>query len=87
MDAENEVLSYGGLQYKRTPLVIIEPGFAITFQELKNKFQGQNSITGESVLILEENATAVNVNLDGFLIIKGHVTGKFEGPVAVFEEA
>lgn len=61
---------------------MIDPTFAITLQEIREKFKGDNNISSDSTLILKGHSTRVeNLNLDGYLkaesgIITGDVLNK-----------
>ncbi len=61
---------------------MIDPTFALTIEDLKKKFSGDNTISKDSTLILKGLNTRVeNLNLDGFLsaesgLLSGQVLNK-----------
>lgn len=53
------------------PKILLDPTFALSIKELKQKFQGQNRISKDSTLILKgKDARIENLNLDGYLVVK-----------------
>lgn len=58
-----EKQSYHGMQFAFGPKVLLDPSFAITMQELKEKFQGKCQLAKEASLIAKGEDT-VFLNLD-----------------------
>lgn len=82
IEKETEAQDYAGLKLAFGPLILLDPTFAYTLNELKQKFSGVNRISKGSTLILKGHKSSVNgLNLDGFLrvengsVASGHVTG------------
>ena len=73
---------YGGIKSKFGPMILLDPSFAITFKELKDKLQGKIKISKDSTFILEGHNTIVkDLTLDGHLESgeEGLVTGVHKG--------
>jgi UDP-sugar pyrophosphorylase len=61
---------FGGIEYLFFPRIVIEPSFAVSFVEIKEKVKGNWRVSKRSALILEGKETVVNnLNLDGGLRI------------------
>jgi len=54
IDYETEKTDYNGMQFAFGPKVLLDPMFAITFEEIKCKFAGQNKISRHGTLILKD---------------------------------
>ena len=63
-------ISYSGITYAFGPKILLDPTFAITLKEIRDKFKGTNKISKNSTLILKGNKTTVNnLDLDGYLVV------------------
>lgn len=89
---EKEAHDYQGIKLAFGPKILIDPTFAITLQEIRDKFKGNNHITKDSTLILKGFSTRVeNLNLDGYLkaesgVISGEVLNKEKVELAPSKE-
>jgi hypothetical protein len=74
------------------PKILIDPTFAITLKEIRDKFKGNNHITKDSTLILKGFSTNIeNLNVDGYLkaesgTISGEVLNKERVELAPSQE-
>ena len=50
---ETEKTDYNGMSFAFGPKILLDPTFAITFQELKGRFVGQNRISKNSTMVLK----------------------------------
>lgn len=67
---EADLVPIGGIPVTPGPRIILEPGFAITQEEIQRKIEG-GRITERSALVLDgEGLTVKNLDLDGALIIR-----------------
>lgn len=55
--------NYNGMDFAYGPKILLDPMFAITFEEIKIKFMGANRISKEATLILNEKIVFFD-NLD-----------------------
>ena len=55
--------NYNGMNFAYGPKILLDPMFAITFEELKSKFMGKNKISKDATLILSEKNVSFD-NLD-----------------------
>jgi UDP-sugar pyrophosphorylase len=81
IEKDTELVDYSGIKLAFGPKILLDPTFAITLQELREKFKGENKVSKGSTLILKGyKARAENLELDGFLETKdGEVsTGKVQ---------
>jgi len=46
---------------------VLSPAFGITLKEIKSRFQGTNSISANSTLVLDGDISVENLKLDGSL--------------------
>jgi UDP-sugar pyrophosphorylase len=68
---------FGGINIAFGPKILLDPTFAITLQELRDKFKGDNKISKDSTLVLKGLKSRIeNLHLDGYLEVKdGMVVG------------
>lgn len=71
IDYNTEPENYNGIQLAFGPKVLLDPTFALTLNELKNKFKGNNRISKDSTLVLKgKEASIENLNLNGYLRVE-----------------
>ena len=65
--------------YVEAPKILFEPGFALTMNDLRARFQGKTKISADSTIILGSKAAGPieNLTIDGFL--------KADAPVSFFD--
>ena len=62
--------NYGGVELAYGPKILLEPSFAISLREIKEKIVGINKISKDSTLILKgAHSSLQNLDLDGYLVI------------------
>lgn len=76
IERNQEKTNYGGIDLAFGPMAIIHPSFALTFQELKEKIQGNNKVSKNSFLVLQGEGKVENLDLDGTLRQEGDATGE-----------
>ena len=57
VETETEKTNYNGMSFSFGPKILLDPTFAITFQEIKNKFQGKCRIGKNATLIILDKNT------------------------------
>jgi len=55
IEKETEKTDYNGMAFAFGPKILLDPTFALTFQELKEKFVGKNRIAKNATLIMGES--------------------------------
>ena len=79
IEKETETHDYAGLKLAFGPKILLDPTFAFTLNELKQKFAGVNRISKGSNLILKgHRSTVSNLTLNGVLRVENgmHATGE-----------
>jgi hypothetical protein len=85
IEFETEKSNFNGMEFAFGPKILMDPQFAITFLQLKDKFKGKNKISKDATLILSESATKFeNLEINkGTLICKNGA--KCPAPPILFE--
>lgn len=79
IEKETEATDYAGLKLAFGPKILLDPTFAYTLKELREKFTGVNRISRGSTLILKGHKSAVsNLSLNGVLRVENglHASGE-----------
>jgi nucleoside-diphosphate kinase len=87
IEQHNDKQDFNGMQFAFGPKILMDPTFAITFQEVKQKFKGVCKISKDATLILSDNESTFN-NLEvgpTTLICKTGV--KYPADPIVFEKS
>jgi len=69
-EAKGEAQNYGGIEYKYGPKIVLSPAFGITLKEVKSRFEGTNTISANSTLVLDGEISVENLKLDGSLEVR-----------------
>jgi UDP-sugar pyrophosphorylase len=71
-ESEDDMMTMSGIPVTKGPRVVLYPDFAITQEEILDKFKGNNNkISQRSSLVLDgHHITIQNLDLDGALVIR-----------------
>lgn len=64
-------MSFLGVKANVGPLIVLQPSFGISLEQIKEKVRGKIRITASSTLVLEGNVIVDGLVLDGALRVKG----------------
>lgn len=61
----SEKHSYAGISYVESAKVVLMPEFGVTLKEIKSRIKGDVRISAKSTLVIENEVTLENFDLDG----------------------
>ena len=86
IEYETSKEDFNGMQFAFGPKILLDPAFAITFKEIKEKFVGKNKICkGASLLLMENKVFFENLELASGSLICAH-GAKTPGAAINFEK-